>query len=242
MNAIQLLKKDHRTVESLFAQYKRLGDAATTQKKAVVEKIIHELSVHAAIEEQILYPAARRAVTAKEDLVLESLEEHHVVKLVLSELASMRPTSERYDAKVTVLEEAVKHHVEEEESDLFPALQKKLGAPTLEQMGAVLAAAKKVAPTRPHPSAPDQPPANLLANLPAAMLDRMRDLITGAASSGTTTRGRRSMTASATMNRVVRGAKRAMSKAMPKRGTSKRTSKRAAKRGATSQRGARKSR
>jgi hemerythrin-like domain-containing protein len=240
MNAIQLLKQDHRTVESLFAQYKRLGDGATTQKKVIVDKLVHELSIHAAIEEQILYPTARKAVTAKDDLVLESLEEHHLVKWLLSELTSLKPTSERYDAKVTVLEEAVKHHVEEEESDLFPALQKKLDPRALAQMGDVLAAAKKIAPTRPHPNAPDEPPGNLLASLPAAMLDRMRDLVSGGMhANGTASRGKRSMTASATMNRMVRGAKRAIRKVAPKRGTAKRT---ASKRGAAKRRASKKAR
>jgi len=125
MDAISLLKKDHRTVTALFARFKKLGDGAKKQKKAVVQQIIRELSVHAAIEEALFYPTARTMVKAKEDLVLEALEEHHVVKWLLQELSGLDPSHERFEAKVTVLEEAVKHHVEEEESDLFPAFATK---------------------------------------------------------------------------------------------------------------------
>jgi hemerythrin superfamily protein len=229
MDAIQLLKKDHRAVEALFARYEKLGDGAAKQKKAIVAKLIHELSIHASIEEELLYPAARAAVKAKDDLVLESLEEHHLVKVTLSELQSLSPTSERYDAKVTVLKEAISHHVEEEESDLFPAIQKKLGKQVLDQLGIALAAAKKLAPTRPHPNAPDEPPGNILAALPAALVDRLRDFIARPAKSASkkpapppVSRARRSMSVGATMQRIGRAVSppaAAKKKSAPKRGS-----------------------
>ena len=210
MNAIQLLKRDHRAVEALFGRFEKLGSGKSKEKKAIVQDLTRELSIHAAIEEEILYPAARAVAKDKEDLVLESLEEHHLVKVVLEELQSLSPTSERYDAKVRVLKEAIERHVAEEETDLFPALQRKLDRGTLEQLGGVLESAKKIAPTRPHPRTPDQPPANVLANVPAAMLDRIRDLLSGTRSkSGAAiaeSRGRRSMGAGGMMNRIGRAA------------------------------------
>src|SRR3954465_15330663 len=127
MDAITLLKNDHKTVEKLFKQFENAGDRATTTKRNLVEKIIEELAIHAAIEEQVFYPACRELVPESEDMVLESLEEHHIVKWTLSELEGLDPQDERFEAKVTVLMESVRYHVEEEESDLFPDIRKGLG-------------------------------------------------------------------------------------------------------------------
>jgi len=177
MNAITLLKNDHKTVEDLFKRFEKLGPRAVKSKQDVVERIIRELSIHAAIEEMIFYPAIRQAVEDGEieDMVLESLEEHHIVKWVLSELDGMSPENERFDAKVTVLTENVRHHVEEEEHDLFPQVSKRLGRPRLDELGEAMARLKKTAPTHPHPRSPDEPPGNLVAGAGAALVDRARD-------------------------------------------------------------------
>ena len=173
-DALELLKRDHRTVEALFKRYDKLGGGKKKEKQKLVTEIIRELSIHAAIEEQILYPASRKLVKATEDEVLEALEEHHIVKWTLSELHKMKPSDERFDAKVTVLKEMVEHHVEDEEQELFPQL-KKLGKDKLRSLGAQLLAAKKVAPTRPHPRAPDTPPGNIVAGMGSALVDRALD-------------------------------------------------------------------
>ena len=113
MNAIKLLKEDHRTVEALFKRFEKAGDEAYKEKQEIAEQIIKELSIHAAIEEQLLYPAARaRGDAALEDIVLEALEEHHMAKWTLDEIDKMSPEDERFDAKVTVLMENIRHHVE----------------------------------------------------------------------------------------------------------------------------------
>ncbi|HLM72741.1 MAG TPA: hemerythrin domain-containing protein, partial [Polyangiaceae bacterium] len=134
MNAITLLKADHKTVKTLFKQFERLGDNAKSEKKKIVERIIKELAVHAVIEEQVLYPAARKAAPDSEDTVLEALEEHHIVKWTLSELENMSPDAERFDAKVAVLIESVRHHIEEEEGELFPKIREALGRKELEAL------------------------------------------------------------------------------------------------------------
>ena len=126
MDAITLLKDDHRSLERLFKRYEQAGDRAFVEKRALVDRIIEELSRHAAIEEQLFYPVARATVPGTDDIALESLEEHHIVKWVLSELERMDPTDERFDAKVTVLIENVRHHVEEE-SEFFPKVRDELG-------------------------------------------------------------------------------------------------------------------
>ena len=157
MDAIVLLKNDHKTVEKLFKQYEKAADDAYEEKRQIVAQFIAELSVHAHIEEQIFYPEAREQAPETEDHVLESLEEHHIVKWVLSELQDMDPRDERYDAKVSVLMENVRHHVEEEEHDWFPEVRKAFGRKKLQEIGERLAAAKETAPREPQPQAPYEP-------------------------------------------------------------------------------------
>jgi len=174
MDAITLLKADHRTVEKLFKAFEKAGESANVTKAKTVDQVISELSVHAAIEEQVFYPAARNEVGDTTGMVLESLEEHHVVKWLLSELEGMDPTDERYVAKMTVLMELVRHHVKEEEEDLFPQLRAAIGRKRMGEIGAALEEAKKVAPTLPHPRSPDTPPGNLVAGTVAGVVDKAR--------------------------------------------------------------------
>ena len=103
MDAITMLKDDHKAVERLFRRYEQAGDTAHVEKREVVDAIIEALSVHASLEEQLFYPVARATVPGTDDVALESLEEHHIVKWVLSELESLAPEAERFDAKVRVL-------------------------------------------------------------------------------------------------------------------------------------------
>ena len=135
MDAITLLKDDHRTVEQLFKRYEKAGDRAHAEKRKVVDRVIEELSKHAAIEEQLFYPVTRKTVKGVEDMALESMEEHHIVKWVLSELDGMDPEDERFDAKVTVLIENVRHHVKEEEGEYFPKVRDELGRAALADIG-----------------------------------------------------------------------------------------------------------
>ncbi|MCA1828312.1 MAG: hemerythrin domain-containing protein [Myxococcales bacterium] len=187
MDAIALLTRDHREVEQLFKQFDKLTERAQKTMKKLVTKMIRELAIHSAVEEMLFYPAVRtaalkadtRAGEAASDLVLESLEEHHIVKWTLSELEKMDPEDERYCAKVEVLMESVRHHIEEEEGDLFPKARKLLGQEMLDELGKRMEKAKKLAPTRPHPRAPDSPPGNLVAGLMAAMMDRSKDMLRG---------------------------------------------------------------
>ena len=175
MDAITLLTEDHRSVEKLFQRFEDTGPRALKARKHLAERIVRELAVHAVIEEQVLYPAVREGLPETEDDVLEALEEHHVAKWMLSEIDGMSPDHERFKAKVTVLIESVRHHVEEEEEVLFPKVRAAFDAEQLEQIGQALAEAKKMAPTRPHPKAPDTPPGNVAAGAGAALLDKARD-------------------------------------------------------------------
>ncbi len=174
MDAITMLRQDHREVERLFKRFEKAGPNAHKVKRDVVDRIIEALAVHSAIEEQVFYPALREEVPDVEGTVLESLEEHHIVKWTLSELDGMATDHERFDAKVTVLMESVRHHVEEEEQEMFPEVRKALGRKRLAEIGEAMEKARKVAPTRPHPRAPDTPPGNLVAGPAAAAVDKVR--------------------------------------------------------------------
>jgi hemerythrin-like domain-containing protein len=169
-------------VEDLFTRYEKTGDHAYKTKRSLVDRMITELSVHAAIEESVLYPAARAEVPGTESEVLESLEEHHVVKWLLTELDGVDPETERFDAKVAVLTENVRHHVAEEEDTLFPALRAHLSRTRLVELGQELRDAKAHAPTHPHPRSPDVPPLSAVPDAVAHVLDKARDVVHNARS------------------------------------------------------------
>ena len=184
-----MLKDDHEAVEQLFRRFERAGDGAFVEKRSIIDRVIEELSVHAAIEEQLFYPAVRATVPDTDDLGMESLEEHHVVKWVLSEIDGMSPDDERFDAKVTVLINNVRHHVDVEEGELFPMVRDELGRKALSDLGEAMASARKVAPTHPHPRAPDTPPGNLVVGTAAGVADRIADMLNGLAQGGVTAIG-----------------------------------------------------
>jgi hemerythrin superfamily protein len=186
MDSITLLKADHKTVEQLFKRFEKAGGRAYGEKREIVDRMIEELSKHAAIEERLFYPVVRATVPSTESITLESLEEHHIVKWVLSELDGMSPENERFDAKVTVLIENVRHHVKEEEGELFPMVRDALGRAALNDLGDAMARAKKSAPTHPHPRAGDEPPGNLLVGAAAGVADRVRDTTSGIAQGSVT--------------------------------------------------------
>jgi hemerythrin superfamily protein len=149
MDAIVLLKDDHKQVERLFKKFEKAGERAYKTKRKLADEVIGELTTHAYIEETLFYPAARAAVPETGEHVLESVEEHHVVAWMLSELANMDPQDERFDAKMTVLMENVRHHVEEEEQEWFPQVRETMSRKDLGDLGEKMEAAKADAPADP---------------------------------------------------------------------------------------------
>ena len=125
-NALELLKNDHQEVDKLFRQYEEIKDGAEDAgKEDLVAKICDALTVHAQIEETIFYPAARRALPQEEgqDLLNEAAVEHQTLKDIIGRLEAAPTSDPVYDAGVKVLSEYVKHHVREEENELFPKLR-----------------------------------------------------------------------------------------------------------------------
>ncbi|MEV4415804.1 hemerythrin domain-containing protein [Catellatospora sp. NPDC049609] len=150
MDAIELLIHDHRRFEALYDAYERSRPTATDmEKRALVDRMIEGLTAHAFIEETIFYPAARQAVPQTTDHILESVEEHHVAAWLLSELRDLEPEDEKFDAKVAVLIEQMRHHQEEEEQDWFPEVRAAMGAHRLDELGQRMQAARDEAPADP---------------------------------------------------------------------------------------------
>ena len=120
----QILHKDHQKVSELFFQYSGLAKDNLAGKSKLVLQIIKELTAHAKVEEELVYPAVREVDDEAADLIDEADTEHHVVKFLISELSEMEADDDHFDAKVAVLAELVKHHVQEEEKEIFEALRK----------------------------------------------------------------------------------------------------------------------
>jgi hemerythrin superfamily protein len=124
-DAIEMLIEDHRRVEELFEEFESSKDDDDDDEKAArVGAICLELTIHATLEEEIFYPAARAALAEDgEDLLDEAEVEHESVRMLIAELSDAQPGDDLYDARVKVLSEYVKHHVAEEEGELFPKLR-----------------------------------------------------------------------------------------------------------------------
>jgi hypothetical protein len=121
-DAVSLLMADHRAAEDLFKQYEK-AKSDPAKKQAIANKVIAELRVHMALEEEIFYPASRPFVD-EQDTVNEAEVEHASAKDLMTQIEAMSPTDDYYDAKVKVLSEVIEHHVEEEETEYFPETRK----------------------------------------------------------------------------------------------------------------------
>ena len=140
MNALELLKQDHQKVAELFEQAEQTENEK--QKQKLFHRIKTELEIHTQIEENIFYPALEQQEELK-SLVLEAYEEHRQVKTLLREISALVDGSEKFDAKLKVMKENVEHHVEEEETEMFPRVKQFMSTPELEQMGLEMEQAKK---------------------------------------------------------------------------------------------------
>jgi hemerythrin superfamily protein len=120
-DAIALLKADHKKVSDLFEQFEKSRSPA--KKKSLVDQICQELTVHTQIEEEIFYPAVKAALKDHE-LVPEANVEHASVKDLIAQVRGVQPDGEMYDARVKVMSEFVKHHVKEEQTEMFPKARK----------------------------------------------------------------------------------------------------------------------
>jgi hemerythrin superfamily protein len=139
VDALALLKADHRAVEKLFADFE--SARKPQRKEEIARKICAELTIHARLEESTFYPAVREALPEEQDLLDDAEVEHASLKWLIAQVETESCDSEFYDAKVTVLREYVKHHVKEEEKDMFPKIRK--SALDIKQLGQVLQSRKQ---------------------------------------------------------------------------------------------------
>jgi hemerythrin superfamily protein len=174
-DAIDVLVNDHRTVDQLFEQVQ----GTDQPDQDAVHRIVRELSVHDAIERAHVYPRLRHNVDDGDSLAERSEQEHTEVATTLVAIDDAQAGSAEQRKQLQKLIELVRHHVQEEEKELFPALRQRLGGDELDKLGEILESAKKTAPTRPHPGAPDEGMAHKVAGAMTAPLDKVRDAAEG---------------------------------------------------------------
>lgn len=177
-DVVSVLTEDHRAVERVFGELEsRQGDPR--HRREMADHVIAELVRHSVAEEQYLYPAVRKALPGGDELADHEISEHGEAERTMKDLDGVDPTDPRFDELLGKLMSEIRHHVEEEESSLFPRLREACNEAELVDLGGKIEQAKVAAPTRPHPSAPDTPPMNKILGPGAGLVDKMRDALTG---------------------------------------------------------------
>jgi len=180
-NLIDVLVADHHEVEEMFTELES-GTIDVARRTELRDKVITELVRHSVAEEQYLYPTARKALPGGDQLADREIEEHAAAERVMKAWESVAPEDPRFDQLLAQLITDIRGHVADEEADLFPRLQAACTEEELVALGEKVQRAKKIAPTRPHPSAPDTPPLNKVLGPVTGLVDRVRDALSGRAS------------------------------------------------------------
>ncbi|HEU5472427.1 MAG TPA: hemerythrin domain-containing protein [Actinophytocola sp.] len=175
---IDVILADHREFEKVFAELEMFG-GTEQDRRDLLDHLIAELMRHAVAEEMFMYPAARKALPDGDEIVDHEIAEHNEAEDGMKALEDIQPSDPRFEEMVLKLIHDVRHHLEEEETKLLPRLRETCSAEELSKLGERVLAAKKIAPTRPHPAAPDTPPANLVLAPGVGLIDRLRDALTG---------------------------------------------------------------
>jgi hemerythrin superfamily protein len=185
-DVIEILEHDHREVEEMFAELESLRGASTEEakerRKAVTEQVTIELVRHSVAEEVLVYPKVEDKVSAEE--VEHAREEHAQAEETLAKLEKLDADDPAFDDELATLMAEIRHHIEDEEGEMFAQMRQVIDADELRTLGARVEAFKKVAPTRPHPNVPNTPLARTAAGPAASLFDRMRDLATSRGTDG----------------------------------------------------------
>ncbi len=171
---VDLVLRDHEKVKSLFAGVDVQG---TDQLEDYFCNLREELVRHEVAEELVVYPAFRKHVSGADAVADACLAEQSSAEDTMSELEHEQPDTEAFRARLRELRAAVLEHAQHEERDIFPALANAVGEAELVQLGERYERALQMAPTHPHPHAPDTPPGNRVLGPVAALVDRMRDVM-----------------------------------------------------------------
>ena len=180
-DVIEVLEHDHREVEEMFGELESLRNAsdedAKSRRKDLTEKVTVELVRHSVAEEVLVYPQVEDKVSADE--VEHARKEHAEAEETLARLEKIDADDPSFDDELSTLMEEIRHHIEDEEGQMFANMRQVIEDEDLRKLGARVEAFKKVAPTRPHPNVPNEALPRTAAGPAASMLDRMRDLATG---------------------------------------------------------------
>ncbi|MFD0432562.1 hemerythrin [Streptomyces sp. WAC 01325] len=177
-NVIDELMTDHREVEELFGRIEGLTPGSA-DRKLYADQVTMELVRHSVAEEAYLYPAVRRHVAGGDAIADREIEDHSTAEHIMKDLERCDAGDPEFDRLIGMLMSEVRSHIADEEQNLFPQLRTACPPDALDDLGDKVRQAKKVAPTRPHPAAPDKPPANKLLAPGAGLVDRLRDALTG---------------------------------------------------------------
>ncbi|MCO1595429.1 hemerythrin domain-containing protein [Micromonospora sp. RHAY321] len=177
-DVIDILTADHREVETLFVELET-RQGTPEHRRQLVDVVIAELVRHAVAEETYVYPLARKALPDGDEIAEHEITEHADAERTMKDLEALDPSDPRFDELLAHLTSTIRHHVEDEESELFPRLRAAVAGEELAELAGKVTAIKKSAPTRPHPAAPDRPPANKIVNPGTGLVDRLRDALDG---------------------------------------------------------------
>jgi len=177
-DVVDILVTDHHEVEALFVELET-RQGTPEYRRQLVDVVIAELVRHAIAEEAYVYPTARKALPDGDQIAEHEIAEHADAERTMKDLESVDPSDPRFDELLAHLTSTIRHHVQEEENDLFPRLRAATAREELVELAGKVTAIKKIAPTRPHPSAPDRPPANKLLAPGTGLVDRVRDALSG---------------------------------------------------------------
>lgn len=178
VDVIMELTSDHQEVEELFANIEELP-AGDRQRKVYADQVTMELVRHSVAEEEYLYPTVREHIADGDALADRELEDHAEAERTMKDMEGCEADDPQFDMLVGKLMTEIRAHIVDEENNLFPRLREACSAEMLNDLGDKVRKAKKMAPTRPHPSAPHKPPANKLLAPGAGLVDRMRDAMSG---------------------------------------------------------------
>jgi hemerythrin-like domain-containing protein len=134
MDGLRLLKDEHDKVKKMLAEGESTTERGVKTRQELFDRLKHDLEIHERMEEEVLYPALKQHPKTRK-IAFEGFEEHHVVDTILGELGSTSPADETWAAKFAVAKENLEHHIEEEESEMFPNARKVLSAEELDQLG-----------------------------------------------------------------------------------------------------------
>ncbi|MFJ7589365.1 hemerythrin domain-containing protein [Streptomyces sp. NPDC097617] len=177
-DVIAELTIDHQEVEDFFKDIQGLP-SGDPRRKHYADKLTIELVRHSVAEEVYLYPAVRKHLPDGDVIADRELEDHAAAELIMKDLEGCKADDPRFDGLVDKLMTEIREHIADEEGTLFPRLRDMCSADMLNELGDKVRSAKKTAPTRPHPSAPDKPPANKFLAPGVGLVDRLRDAMSG---------------------------------------------------------------